>query len=75
MATEPLKCVEDDDDVSMAMKLEYYPNRDSTVFLDRFGMSDCETFIRGTYRFKGFSPVSTPAMQLLLVSKSDSSFI
>ena len=59
MAAEPLKCVEDDDEVSMAMKLEYYPNRDSTVFLERFGMNDCETFIRGTYRFKGFSPVSS----------------
>ena len=58
VATEPLKCVEDDDDVSMAMKLESYPNRDSTVFLDRFGMTDCHTFIRGTYRFKGFSSVS-----------------
>ena len=72
---EPLKSVRDDDDVSMAMKLEIFPNRDSTVFMDRFGMQECETFIRGTYRFKGFSPVSTPTMELILVSKSDSSFI
>jgi hypothetical protein len=57
VTSEPLKSVRDDDDVSMAMKLEIFPNRDSTVFLDRFGMQDCETFIRGTYRFKGFSPV------------------
>ena len=59
VTSEPLKSVRDDDDVSMAMKLEIFPNRDSTVFLERFGMQDCETFIRGTYRFKGFSPVST----------------
>ena len=58
VTNEPLKSVRDDDDVSMAMKLEIFPNRDSTVFLERFGMHDCETFIRGTYRFKGFSPVS-----------------
>lgn len=56
MTDEPLKCVEDGD-FSVAMKFEVYPNRDSTVFMDRFGMNDCETFIRGTIRFKGFSGV------------------
>lgn len=54
---EPLKVVKDCDDVSVAMKLEVYPNRDSTVFMNRFGMSDCETFIRGTFRFKGFADI------------------
>lgn len=54
---EPLKHVEDGD-FSVAMKFEVYPNRDSTVFMERFGMKDCETFIRGTIRFKGFSGVS-----------------
>lgn len=39
------------------MKLEVYPNRDSTVFQERFGMQDCHTFIRGTYRFHGFSSI------------------
>lgn len=53
----PLKCVEDADDVSVAMKLEVYPNRNSLEFLDKFEMTDCETFIRGTFRFKGFSYV------------------
>ena len=43
--------------MSPAMKFEVYPNRDSTVFMDRFGMQDCETFIRGTFRFKGFSGI------------------
>ncbi len=55
---EPLKQTVICDDVSVAMKLEAYPNRDSTVFMERFGMQDCHTFIRGTYRFKGFSSVS-----------------
>ncbi len=54
---EPLKFVEDGD-FSVAMKFEVYPNRDSTVFMERFGMKDCETFVRGTIRFKGFSGVS-----------------
>jgi len=55
---EPLKHVYQCDDVSVALKLEAYPNRDSTVFMSRFGMQDCHTFIRGTYRFGGFSSVS-----------------
>ena len=59
VAKEPLKEVTYADDVSVAMKFEVYPNRDSTVFLERFGMHDCETFIRGTFRYKGFSAVST----------------
>jgi hypothetical protein len=33
---EPLKCVTDSDDFSVSMKFEIYPNRDSTVFMDRF---------------------------------------
>ena len=49
--------MEESDDVSVALKLEVYPNRDSTVFMHRFGMMDCETFVRGTFRFKGFSYV------------------
>lgn len=55
--TEPLKVAKDVEDVSVAMKFEVYPNRDSTVFMDRFGMTDCETFIRGTFRYKGFSTI------------------
>jgi len=54
---EPMKCVTDSDDFSVSMKFEIYPNRDSTVFMDRFQMSECETFIRGTFRYKGFSAI------------------
>ena len=56
---EPLKDAKHADDVSVAMKFEVYPNRDSLVFQEKFGMHDCETFIRGTFRYKGFSAVST----------------
>lgn len=58
VTNDPLKWVEDRDGYSVAMKFEVYPNRDSTVFMERFNMKDCETFIRGTIRFKGFSGVS-----------------
>lgn len=54
---EPLKCASDRDDISVAMKFEVYPNRDSIVFLERFNMQDCETFVRGTVRYKGFSSI------------------
>lgn len=53
----PLKCAENRDDFSVSMKLETYPNRDSLVFMERFGMNTCETFIRGTIRFTGFSSI------------------
>jgi saccharopine dehydrogenase-like NADP-dependent oxidoreductase len=53
----PLKCAENREDFSVSMKLETYPNRDSLVFMERFGMNDCETFIRGTIRFTGFSSI------------------
>jgi hypothetical protein len=54
---EPLKVAEDRDDFTVAMKLEVYPNRDSLSFMERWNMTDCETFIRGTIRFKGFSHI------------------
>lgn len=53
----PLKCAENRDDFSVSMKLESYPNRDSLVFMERFGMQECETFVRGTLRFTGFSAI------------------
>jgi hypothetical protein len=52
-----LKNIKIEDDFSVCFKLESYPNRDSTVFQKKFDMDDCETFIRGTLRFVGFSYV------------------
>jgi len=65
---EPLKEVKECDDISVAMKFEVYPNRDSYVFLERFGMKDCETFIRGTFRYKGFSSIISAFHDLGLTS-------
>lgn len=56
------------DDFSMAMKLETYPNRDSLGFMETFGMQDCETFVRGTIRFKGFSSIIAAFHDLGLTS-------
>lgn len=71
VTNEPLKEAKTDDDVSVSMKLEVYPNRDSTVFMERFGMQDCHTFIRGTYRFAGFSSVSLVFLTRLILRKPE----
>lgn len=67
----PLKDVQIQDDFSVCFKLESYPNRDSTVFLDRFEMQDCETFIRGTLRFKGFSYIVSSFHDVGLTAETD----
>lgn len=75
VAPEPLKEVTYDDSVSVAMKFEVYPNRDSIVFQERFGMRDCETFIRGTFRYKGFSNVSQSSLKILCRSSLPSTML
>ncbi|XP_018397271.1 PREDICTED: alpha-aminoadipic semialdehyde synthase, mitochondrial [Cyphomyrmex costatus] len=35
--------------------LEGYPNRDSTIYRDYYGLQNANTVLRGTLRFKGFS--------------------
>ena len=39
------------------MRVETYPNRDSLQFQESFGMKDCQTFIRSTIRYEGFSSI------------------
>eukprot|EP00356_Strombidium_inclinatum_P012728 CAMPEP_0170491436 /NCGR_PEP_ID=MMETSP0208-20121228/11005_1 /TAXON_ID=197538 /ORGANISM="Strombidium inclinatum, Strain S3" /LENGTH=483 /DNA_ID=CAMNT_0010767009 /DNA_START=62 /DNA_END=1511 /DNA_ORIENTATION=+ len=63
-----LKCVEQRDDFSVSMKFETYPNRDSTAFMEKFGMQDCETFIRGTIRYTGFCWVISAFHDLAVTS-------
>lgn len=36
------------------LKLEWYPNRDSTVYKDIYGIPEAQTIIRGTYRNAGW---------------------
>lgn len=35
--------------------LEGFPNRDSTIYKDLYGLNNVHTILRGTLRFKGFS--------------------
>lgn len=42
-------------DINMSLNLEGYPNRDSMKYKDLYSLTDCETVLRGTLRFGGFS--------------------
>lgn len=35
--------------------LEGFPNRDSTIYKDLYGLNNVHTILRGTLRFKGFA--------------------
>ena len=38
-------------------ELEVYPNRDSTSYIDIYGIAETKTFYRGTFRYKGWCAV------------------
>ncbi|MCS6823630.1 MAG: saccharopine dehydrogenase NADP-binding domain-containing protein [Cytophagaceae bacterium] len=44
--------------------LQGYPNRDSLSYIERYGLQDCHTFIRGTLRYKGFCEAWDVLVQL-----------
>ncbi|EDO38256.1 predicted protein [Nematostella vectensis] len=45
-------------------KLEAYPNRDSTLYRDRYNIQTADTVIRGTLRYEGFSTAVTGLFKL-----------
>lgn len=47
--------------------LEGFPNRDSTVYIDAYGIPTAETVLRGTLRYKGYSDVATGLRMLGLL--------
>ncbi|GAB1600841.1 alpha-aminoadipic semialdehyde synthase, mitochondrial-like isoform X2 [Argonauta hians] len=51
--------------------LEGFPNRDSTVYIDRYDITDVETCIRGTIRYKGFSNSAKALLQLGLLRSEE----
>ncbi|XP_052251054.1 alpha-aminoadipic semialdehyde synthase, mitochondrial-like [Dreissena polymorpha] len=53
--------------------LEGFPNRDSTIYTDAYGINDAHTCIRGTIRYKGFANVAKGLMKLGLLSSEESS--
>lgn len=44
--------------------LEGFPNRDSTIYRDYYGLQNANTVLRGTLRFKGYSD-TVLSLQLL----------
>ena len=45
-ATEDMK------DMYPGFPLEGYPNRDSTIYIEKYGLKDVKTMLRGTMRYK-----------------------
>lgn len=43
--------------ISMALSLEGYPNRDSVKYQSLYRLKDCQKLVRGTLRFYGFSMI------------------
>ncbi|KAM9853985.1 alpha-aminoadipic semialdehyde synthase, mitochondrial [Aulostomus maculatus] len=48
--------------------LEGFPNRDSTIYAEPYGIQTAHTLIRGTLRFQGFSKAMSGFVQLGLIS-------
>ncbi|XP_059190585.1 alpha-aminoadipic semialdehyde synthase, mitochondrial isoform X2 [Centropristis striata] len=48
--------------------LEGFPNRDSTIYAEPYGIQTAHTLIRGTLRFKGFSKAMSGFVRLGLIS-------
>lgn len=55
--------------VSNKLKLEYYPNRDSLIYKQLYGLDDAQRVIRGTVRFPGFTEVTAGLMELGLFNQ------
>ncbi|XP_060770752.1 alpha-aminoadipic semialdehyde synthase, mitochondrial [Neoarius graeffei] len=48
--------------------LEGFPNRDSTIYAEPYGIESAHTLIRGTLRFKGFSSAVSSFIKLGLIN-------
>lgn len=51
-------------DLFPGFNLEGYPNRDSTAYIEKYGLHDIKTMLRGTMRYKNFSDVCLGLMKL-----------
>ena len=49
--------------------LEGYPNRDSTIYGELYGIREAHTLLRGTLRYKGMTIVDQMTQLLLQVSR------
>lgn len=51
------------------LNLEGYPNRDSTKYMDIYGIASAHTVLRGTLRYKGYSKVLNGFVKLGLINR------
>lgn len=51
-------------------ELEGYPNRDSLIYVDLYGLKDMETMFRGTLRYPGWCPCLKKVVDLGLLDES-----
>jgi len=56
-------------DICMALSLEGYPNRDSMNYKELYGLKDCQTLIRGTLRYGGFTLLARSLIELGLLEE------
>lgn len=57
--------------ISMAFNLEGYPNRDSTKYIDLYGLHDFSTVVRGTLRYRGFAFLMAAMKEIGLFNNVD----
>lgn len=48
--------------------LEVYPNRDSTLYIDIYGIPEVKTIMRGTFRYAGWCEIMDAIKRLKLIS-------
>ena len=55
-------------------ELEGYPNRDSLIYTDLYGLKDVETMFRGTLRYPGWCPCMKKVVDLGLLDESPATY-
>jgi len=55
--------------VNMSLSLEGYPNRDSTQYVELYGLKHAKNVMRGTLRYQGFSLLARSLIELGLFSE------
>lgn len=57
VAGKDLLYAAEEKDISIALKMEGYPNRDSLQYKTLYNLVDCQKVLRGTLRYTGFSSI------------------
>lgn len=58
-------------DIHPCFSMEVLPNRDSTAYVQTYGLSDAATVFRGTLRYKGFSNLMWAVKKIGLLSSDN----